>query len=198
MSWPEHSDILGRLTGSDRPIDLPNQLTSDFVGLPENLNIYADITRALTANLFRAIRIRLLQALNSSSGHLVLRDASRSYLHELSIRFNHVMQKTAEMIYRDVPLAISNCNRYELNNPELPGQRGKDTLSRGHVSNIGAYCSKHSCRKYRIHGRALRAWLMLFPLESALTVDSIPESLRERLKGSLNYTRNIMGLDVDA
>lgn len=198
VSWPEHKDILGRLTGSDRHIDLPEQLRSNFDDLPSNLDIYANITRALTANLLRAIHIRLLQALNLALQHPIMQGTSQSNLEELAIQLRHVMLKRAEEIQRDVPLAIGDCRGYQRGNHQTSNQCGEGTLGHERAVKMDGHQCHHSYGRYRIHGRALRAWITLFPLESALTVELMPESLRKRLTRSLNCTQEMMGLNTGA
>lgn len=167
-SWPLPEVVLGRLIGSECLPDLPAHLEFDVEDLsPSDMSSYLTITQALVANIFRAIRIQLLQALNSAVPHLVDAnvglDADFSALVE---RSSTVMMLLAESICNDLPLAI------------------------------GDYDDDAKPAKPRIHGRAIRAWAQLFPLESAMSVKWLSGQQRERVVQFMEYTMGILGMHV--
>ena len=179
-SWPDYEDVLGRITGRDRLIDLPARLEFDFEDLPNNMDIYVNIIRALMANSFRATRIHLLLALNHAVTYLISNGNRDSDLNALPERFSQVLQKVAEAISNDVPTAIDGY-----------GGQQSDHCD----SNIPNNC--HNDRKPQVYGRAIRAWSMKFPLQSALIIPSIPEGIRKQLEGILQYAKGIVGTDLD-
>jgi hypothetical protein len=167
-SWPLPEAVLGRLIGTECVADLPKKLEFDFEDLSaSDMNRYLIITRALVANMFRAIRIQLLQALNSAVPYLLEADVGlEAGFASLVERSSWVMMLIAENICNDLPLAIGD---YE---------------DEGHP------------QKPRIHGRAIRAWAQLFPLESAMSVNWLPDQQRERLAGLMEYTMGILGMHM--
>lgn len=191
-SWPDIQDIRGRLTGRDRLPDLPKQLRFDVEDLPDSLDRYTTITKALVANIFRAIRIRLLQSLSMAVTHLVSSSDSGVDLIALPERFSMVMQQVSESICNDVPLAISDDGEQQ--------DGGRETTRFEDTGNAPMVLHHYDNRrqKHRIHGRGMRAWSMLFPLESAINVVPLSDGLRGRLAQVLENTKRIVGIDLGA
>ncbi|KAK7189869.1 hypothetical protein DPSP01_008419 [Paraphaeosphaeria sporulosa] len=167
-SWPHPEVVLARLIGSECAADIPKQLEFDFEDLSDNdMSRYLIITRALVANIFRAIRIQLLQALNSAVPYLLDAEVGLDdRFAALVQRSSRVMMVLAENICNDLPLAIAD---YE-----------DDTQP----------------REPRIHGRAIRAWAQLFPLESAMSVKWLSDQQKERAAQLMEYTMGILGMHM--
>lgn len=176
--WPRPSDIVGRCTGTDLPLDVPEEIEFDFEDLRGGLHRYTNITRAMITNIFRATRIHLLQALDSAMTYLAVKNSSVSDKGMRGISLKSTMAQIAESICNDVPLGIG----------DYPTQQ----------HSLDEESHEHRGDQYHIHGRAIRAWTMLFPLESAMGVMSIPNDLRERLVGLHEHARGIVGIDLDA
>ncbi|KAF2449019.1 hypothetical protein P171DRAFT_428968 [Karstenula rhodostoma CBS 690.94] len=168
-SWPHPKLVLGRLIGSECVADIPAEFEFDVEDIAHgDMDRYLVITRALVANVFRAIRIQLLQALNSAVPHLLDADdvGLDAGLAALVERSSSVMVVLVENICTDLPLAIGD---YEDEGEEV---------------------------KPRIHGRAMRAWAQLFPLESALGVKWLSDPQRQRVARLMEYTMGILGMNM--
>lgn len=167
-SWPLPEVVLGRMIGVDCVSDLPKQLEFDVEDVSsDDMSRYLIITRALVANIFRAIRIQLLQALNSAVPYLLEADTYLDLDVALLVeRSSRVMVLIAENICNDLPLAI------------------------------GDYDDDGRSNMPRIHGRAIRAWAQLFPLESAMSVKWLSDEQRERLDKLMEYTTGILGMHM--
>ncbi|KAL5443585.1 hypothetical protein PMIN07_001144 [Paraphaeosphaeria minitans] len=167
-SWPHPEVVLSRLIGSECAVGITQQLEFDFEDLSDSdMSRYLIVTRALVANIFRAIRIQLLQALNSAVPYLLDADVGLDDgFAALVQRSSRVMMVLAENICNDLPLAIAD---YE-----------DDTQPQGP----------------RIHGRAIRAWAQLFPLESAMSVKWLSDQQRQRVKQLMEYIMGILGMHM--
>jgi hypothetical protein len=166
-SWPLPETVLGRVIGTECVADFPKKLGSDFEDLSSDTNRCPIITQALVANMFRAIRIQLLQALNSAVPYLLEAGAGVDSEFALLVeRSSRVMMLIAENICNDLPLAI------------------------------GDYEDERDQQKPRIHGRAIRAWVQLFPLQSAMSVKWLSDQQRKRLEGLMEYTTGILGMHM--
>ncbi|KAJ4356513.1 uncharacterized protein N0V89_004547 [Didymosphaeria variabile] len=167
-SWPHPDVILARMIGNECAADIPQQLEFDIENLnPNDMNKYLMITRALVANMFRAIRIQLLQALNSAVPYLFEAGVGLDLDFALLVeRSSQVMMRIAENICNDLPLAIGDYD--DNSHPQIP----------------------------RIHGRAIRAWAQLFPLESAMSVTWLSDQQKERLTQLMEYTMGILGMHM--
>ncbi|KAF1972331.1 hypothetical protein BU23DRAFT_599657 [Bimuria novae-zelandiae CBS 107.79] len=198
--WPHPEAIAARLTGLGRPADLPKQLEFDVEDLPENMDRYAQVTKALIANIFRATRMRLLQALSLAVTYLVFQ-SGHDHDPELSAlpeRFSFVMVQIAECICTDIPLAIGDYEEQCLGTRKVPERKDDDGDPFSHVF-LAEDCSYHSCHdRHRIHGRAIRAWTMIFPLESALELTSLSDRQRGRLEGMMEYIKGLVGINLGA
>ncbi|KAL1606528.1 hypothetical protein SLS60_003933 [Paraconiothyrium brasiliense] len=167
-SWPNPEVILARMIGNECAADIPKQLEFDLEDLSSNdMNKYLIITRALVANMFRAIRIQLLQALNSAVPYLLDAGVGLDLDFALLVeRSSQVMMLIAENICNDLPLAIGDYD--DDKHPQIP----------------------------RVHGRAIRAWAQLFPLESAMGVTWLSDPQRERVTQLMEYTMGILGMHM--
>lgn len=164
-SWPNSEEVAKRITGKDRPADVPqtSRAYGDATNMPDTVR---NITRFLVVNIHRAIRIHLIQALNSGISSLLEHGIALDI--EVVTFGEHAdakMIQISEKICRDVPLAIEG------------------------------YDSSYAPERPMIYGRAFRAWSQLFPLQSALGVKSLSPHQRHQLSSMLEYAKNFVGID---
>ncbi|KAJ4294195.1 hypothetical protein N0V90_007885 [Kalmusia sp. IMI 367209] len=166
--WPYPEDVIKRLAGTDRPADLPQSLSEKQLGdLPENLSQYRGVSRALVMNIYRAVRIHLLEAVTSAIPPLrktdTVNDIDFAMIEERSLSS---MKQASGSICDDVRIAIGDYDR------------------------DGSPMTNPIC------GRAFRAWSQLWPLQSALSVKLLSDRERERLEEMLEYVKEVVGINM--
>ncbi|KAF2106100.1 hypothetical protein BDV96DRAFT_694361 [Lophiotrema nucula] len=167
VNWPKDIDVVKRATGTDRHSDLPAPLSIDATKhFSQNIASYVNCTQALLRNMYQTVHLHLLRAL---LGALPLVHEGSS---DTGINIDWLLQNLWEARVRALATAICNDARAAIGEYDRDGQE----------------------LEAPIVGYGFRAYLQLWPLQTALEVDHLDPQERKNIVKSLRHIHEVIGI----